>query len=497
MLESRNESLDILRGLAIVGMVLSGSIAHGGILPAWMYHAQVPPPAHKFVPTLAGITWVDLVFPFFLFAMGAAIPLAFARREKDTPRQIFISIAKRALLLAWFAVFLQHFKPHVLAAQPSAYHAFLALLGFALLWLMYCPMTSLFPAYSKAPRQMRIGAFIISGILAASFIYADGTGFRLTRNDIIILVLANMAFWGGIIYWLSKDSPYGRLAILPFLMALILTNSPHGVGGTEGWQMDMTKAQLPEPFKALYHFNFLKYLFIVLPATYAGEWILAEKKSGQKTIYTKETDGIAVLSISLVPLNLWGLFSRQVQLNLVFSLLMLAALFFLIQKKGSTLSAFIQKSAKAGAYLLLLGLTFETLQGGIKKDNATLSYFFVTAGLAFFLLIAFDLLKNAALLSNPQYSFVNRTPFLRRGMKGLLAERGVFFYLKTMGQNPMLAYVAGSLCLTPILMLSHLDTYWGLLNISAPLGFLKGVIYTSLVAALTIWASRKGWFWKT
>ena len=71
----RNESLDALRGFAILTMILSGSIAYGDVLPAWMFHAQVPPPDHKFIPAIPGITWVDRVFPFFLFSMGAAIPV--------------------------------------------------------------------------------------------------------------------------------------------------------------------------------------------------------------------------------------------------------------------------------------------------------------------------------------------------------------------------------------------------------------------------------------
>jgi len=63
----RNQSLDALRGFAILAMVLSSSIAFG-ILPPWMYHAQTPPPSHVFKPEVAGISWVDLVFPFFLFS---------------------------------------------------------------------------------------------------------------------------------------------------------------------------------------------------------------------------------------------------------------------------------------------------------------------------------------------------------------------------------------------------------------------------------------------
>jgi predicted acyltransferase len=76
---SRSLPLDALRGLAILLMVFSGRIPFG-VLPEWMYHAQVPPPAHVFNGAIPGITWVDLVFPFFLFAMGAAIPLALQTR---------------------------------------------------------------------------------------------------------------------------------------------------------------------------------------------------------------------------------------------------------------------------------------------------------------------------------------------------------------------------------------------------------------------------------
>lgn len=60
----RAYALDALRGYAILTMVLSATIA-GSILPAWMYHAQTPPPDHVFDPNIAGLTWVDLVFPFF------------------------------------------------------------------------------------------------------------------------------------------------------------------------------------------------------------------------------------------------------------------------------------------------------------------------------------------------------------------------------------------------------------------------------------------------
>ena len=78
--KNRFDALDALRGIAILAMLLSSEMPFGAnSLPAWMYHAQVPPPEHQFIPN-PGITWVDLVFPFFLFSMGAAFPLAMRKR---------------------------------------------------------------------------------------------------------------------------------------------------------------------------------------------------------------------------------------------------------------------------------------------------------------------------------------------------------------------------------------------------------------------------------
>ena len=53
----RAYALDALRGLAILGMLLSGQLPFGEFsLPSWMYHAQVPPPDHVWNGNLPGIT---------------------------------------------------------------------------------------------------------------------------------------------------------------------------------------------------------------------------------------------------------------------------------------------------------------------------------------------------------------------------------------------------------------------------------------------------------
>lgn len=100
-------SLDVFRGYAIVTMVLSGTIA-SGVLPGWMYHAQMGPRSnYTFDPQLYGITWVDLVFPFFLFAMGAAIPFSVGGKiEKgENLWKVIGECVLRGIRLTFFAIF--------------------------------------------------------------------------------------------------------------------------------------------------------------------------------------------------------------------------------------------------------------------------------------------------------------------------------------------------------------------------------------------------------
>ncbi len=60
----RLESLDAFRGLTVLGMLLVNNTAAGDATPATLIHA----------PWNRGITFADLVFPWFLFIVGVAIP---------------------------------------------------------------------------------------------------------------------------------------------------------------------------------------------------------------------------------------------------------------------------------------------------------------------------------------------------------------------------------------------------------------------------------------
>ena len=65
------------------------------------------------------------------------------------------------------------------------------------------------------------------------------------------------------------------------------------------------------------------------------------------------------------------------------------------------------------------------------------------------------------------------------------------------GRNPMVAYVAGSLLLMPLLHLTGAVKFFDAMNTNAWIGFLRGVLFTAIVSLVTIFFTKKKLFWKT
>ena len=83
-------SIDIFRGLTMAAMIFVNALAGVRGLPWWTYHA----PAQVDV-----MTYVDMVFPFFLFAVGMSLPLSIAQRLKRNSSMpaLWLHVAVRVL----------------------------------------------------------------------------------------------------------------------------------------------------------------------------------------------------------------------------------------------------------------------------------------------------------------------------------------------------------------------------------------------------------------
>lgn len=560
----RAHALDALRGYAIITMVLSAMEAFS-VLPRWMYHAQVPPPDHVFDPTIYGITWVDIIFPFFLFSMGAAIPLSLGRQHAkgESIMKLTWKTVQRWVKLTFFAIFIIHAFPFMLGYEQEWMCYAMPIFFFILLCLMFMPNPFGLSPYKA--RAITWSAYLVAVGFMLLQPYAGGAPFRLTDSDCIMLILANVSLTGSIIYLLTIGHPLRRLALLPFLVALFMAAHT-----ANSWPALLIHTSwLPWLYLPAYQ----EYLLIIIPGTVAGEWIAQwlEKMKANDTSkglvdnYQKKSEAVldngnplkggrgavlengnkvkndekvvlenenkvrtrseemkdkenalalpvALLSLALIVVNVVLLFGRHLVANLVATMVLTALTAWLLrsrrkagttgveaakqraaskdassqeaakqevsnQKSSSTPASptlhFWQRLSSAGAYLLLLGLCLESYEGGIRKDDVTLSYLFVTCGLAFYALLLLTVVCD------------------HWHVRWLCAP------LEMVGKNPMVAYVSSSMVIIPVLILTQLYPYIDALSSQPLTGFLKGVLLTALCMALTAWFTHKRWFWKT
>lgn len=575
----RAHALDALRGYAIITMVLSAMEAFS-VLPRWMYHAQVPPPDHVFDPTIYGITWVDIIFPFFLFSMGAAIPLSLGRQHAkgESIMKLTWKTVQRWVKLTFFAIFIIHAFPFMLGYEQEWMRYAMPIFFFILLCLMFMPNPFGLSPYKA--RAITWSAYLVAVGFMLLQPYAGGAPFRLTDSDCIMLILANVSLTGSIIYLLTIGHPLRRLALLPFLVALFMAAHT-----ANSWPAQLIHTSwLPWLYLPAYQ----EYLLIIIPGTVAGEWIAQwlekmkandtskglvdnyQKKNGavlengnplkggrgavlengngvkndEKAVLENENKvrtrseemkekenalalPVALLSLALIVTNVVLLFGRHLVANLIATIVLTALTAWLLrsrreagstgveaarqraalkeassqnaakqevsnresssqevakqevsnQKSSSTPASptlhFWQRLSSAGAYLLLLGLCLESYEGGIRKDDVTLSYLFVTCGLAFYALLLLTVVCD------------------HWHVRWLCAP------LEMVGKNPMVAYVSASMVIIPVLILTQLYPYIDALSSEPLTGFLKGVLLTALCMALTAWFTHKRWFWKT
>jgi predicted acyltransferase len=66
----RSDALDMFRGFAILTMVLANYLAGVTVVPAWLKHAPD-----------VGLTFIDLIAPFFIFAIGVTFGPSFRKRN--------------------------------------------------------------------------------------------------------------------------------------------------------------------------------------------------------------------------------------------------------------------------------------------------------------------------------------------------------------------------------------------------------------------------------
>jgi predicted acyltransferase len=450
-MKNRLQEIDLLRGFAVIGMVFSGILPFNGVLPAWMYHAQVPPPKHIFNPNLPGLTWVDLVFPFFLFSMGAVIPAVLPQTiEREGIKNTFLQLFKRFLLLLALAVFSFNFAPlRNIGAGEVADVAGIA--AYASLFLVFFRHPDWLPLRALSLKVS--GLFLLLGLVYMKIVFWGGLDIK--NNDSILRVLANVYFVGALLWYVSKENELLRVGFIFMVLAAYLGDMDGG------YMQNIWRWQDPWHLVSPY---LLKYLIIFLLGTLAGDWLLKKESLAEKIPFQWD---YFILSIALTLSVLVGLFNRSLELTLL-SCLLAISFFYYRQKWKKKGSVDKNKIFYVGIFILFCGLFMEPFQGGIKKDPSTLSYFFISSGIAFVWVHAF--------------------------MKMETSKLSIFLFpIQSIGKNALMAYFMAGFLLIPLFNISGLGIIFGH---STQFLLFRAIMVTMILGAIVHFCTKRGLFWK-
>jgi len=544
--------LDMLRGLAIFGMIWSGQLPEA--LPRWMHHDQFFKDGKLIV--FFGLTWVDIVFPFFLFCMGAAIPFALSRRmdSKEPLWKIIGHILWRGLLITGFAYYLGNSGPWSMGRNPDE-HLFIwfrTILGFICLllflarfptipenrlWvknfarglglfgLFYLMKTlpwakgadlnqsmnylcllgiiSLFfifyetPDLSATVKYLAKGIGVIGLLAALYYLYnANISGFTRQKNDIIILILARVYITASIIWLISRTNLLLRLSILAGIFALRLHSAGGGITVTPD-KIYIYSGEIPNMphlytgkimlmlgkwvqvahMDWFYSFGIINISVVAVFGTIIGDilyqWVKSNTKEKQVAGLGLSTLSISTLLIALPAITAGGLYflqTRFVLTGLLFTVSLCILISILLKGSKTPMGQLLRTVFNWAVFFLVIGYFLEPHEGGIRKDPSTLSYYFVTLGMATSLLLFFFILVD-----------------------GLSVRKGLFF-LQGFGSNPMLAYIMGGHFIFPLMHITLLMKYIDgshVLDNSILLGTLWSLFLVSLVIGVVYLFTRK------
>ncbi|MBF4493526.1 DUF5009 domain-containing protein [Flavobacterium sp. MR2016-29] len=206
-------SIDALRGITIFIMIFVNELASVKNVPQWMKHMPAEADA---------MTFVDVVFPAFLFIVGMSIPFAFNTRliKGDSPKTIWAHTLKRALALIIIGVFMVNAEYGYDAAKMLITPAFWGLLAYAMpipIWNKYPKDFSIWLKYT-----LQYGGMLV--LIALYFLYVQDTGeIGMTPKWWGILGLIGWAYFFTVVYyWLVC----GKLwAMIVFLIVCVTANA--------------------------------------------------------------------------------------------------------------------------------------------------------------------------------------------------------------------------------------------------------------------------------
>ncbi|MDP3452759.1 MAG: DUF5009 domain-containing protein [Bacteroidales bacterium] len=459
-------SLDMLRGLSIFGMVFSAIIPYG-VLPAWMYHIQNPPPHHKFDMSVSGISWVDLVFPVFIFCMGVAIPIAGRKREGQSPDKrgdlLYIANVAERFIMLWLFSYLYVFLNFSTAQGWWAQLA--TVIGFL----------SLFPLYYVFAKDLavrwrviiRSAALILVTLIIIYGHYRFDEVISITRSGIIIFLLAFLYLLGALIWYYTRDNLKWRAVAFGAVLLFTAVTIPMG--------LQPKLYAIPE-IRWFFNMEYIYFLLILIPATYVGDLIQKRLSiPGGYDPFKRESGeggrGVVVAAVALYILwMMFALYKGHYLANIVVSLFSCGIIYYLVKER---IPVYKRESIIAAA-LAVAGSVAVIIEGSITKSPCTISYCFITTAISIYLLMLADRLSHS----------FGSSYFVR--------------IFAGAGSNPLMSYIAFGSFVMPLFKVTGVILIY---NAAYPAGYpwigvLRAATVVLLTMAIVAKMSEKRLFWR-
>jgi predicted acyltransferase len=199
-------SVDVLRGVVMLLMLFVNDVASVKAAPAWMKHIQ-PPSAD-------GMTFVDVVFPAFLFIVGMSIPLAMGNRiaRGEPTWRITLHALLRVATLLVLGLFMVNMEQREHAGWRSGLFSALVYVAAILACVKW-------PRWSVG---LRVAGAIGLGLLAWAYHPAKG-GWEHSWWGILGLI--GWAYLVGfVVYLVARDRPAALVAAIALLYALFIAD---------------------------------------------------------------------------------------------------------------------------------------------------------------------------------------------------------------------------------------------------------------------------------
>lgn len=204
---SRIQAIDAFRGLTIFTMIFVNELAGVSGIPSWMKHAGADDDA---------MTFVDIVFPAFLFIVGMSLPFSLQRlREKDGSwLKVLPHVGMRALGLIVMGVFMVNAEGGFNESKMGMSIYLWSLLFYVCVFLVWFDYPTPGSVASRVTRFVGVAA-----LFALAFVYKDEEGGHISPRWWGILGLIGWAYLAGsLLYMVSQGN---RFVLLLFVFACL------------------------------------------------------------------------------------------------------------------------------------------------------------------------------------------------------------------------------------------------------------------------------------